>query len=154
MTSCARRAGIGAAGVVVLAAALAPGCKGTIQSQLPPSDAGNAPASCGGRIEIAGRSPDGPFIGTNVYVDLANHPSICQPDVQIIVGDSATGSSFVFHIPVDAADGGGPVPLGDTSVTVGFAGRPNTGTGQFQAATTAVVYVIAADPPPFATCAQ
>ena len=151
-TSCARRVGSRAGGLVLLAAALALGCKGTIQSS---SDAGSVlHAGCGGTIDITGHSPEGPFTATSVYADVANYFSICPPDLQFIVGDSVAGSAFVFDLPVVAVDGGASVPLGETSATVSFSGRHIMGTALFQAATTAAIDVTAAEPPPLATCAQ
>jgi hypothetical protein len=141
-----------AGGCLAAVVLLAVGCGGKSQ----PSDAGagHPGASCGGTINVSGTSPEGPFTATSVFVQVSIYSSTCNQGLEFIVGDAATGSAFIFQLRVDSADGGAPIRLGKTSATTQFSGRSNNDAGLFQATTTAMVDITAADSPPFATCEQ
>src|SRR5436190_1120522 len=108
--------------VVVL---LTAGCGGKSH----PSDAAadRPGANCGGTIDVSGTSPEGPFTATSVYAEVSIHSSTCNQGLLFIAGDAATGSSFMFRLRVDSADGGAAVPLGTTSAAVAFARRSMIG---------------------------
>ena len=131
---------------------LAAGCGGKSH----PSDAAadRPGANCGGTIDVSGTSPEGPFTATSVYAQVSINSSSCRQGLVFIVGDAVTSSAFTFTLRIDTVDGGAPVPLGKTSATVAFSGRSNTDAGLFQATTTAIVDVTAADSPPFGRCEQ
>jgi hypothetical protein len=139
-------------GCLAAVAILVAGCGGKSQ----PSDAAadRPGANCGGTIDVSGTSPEGPFAATSVYAEVSINSSTCNQGLLFIVGDAATGSSFMFRLRVDSGDGGAPVPLGKTSAIVAFAGRSNNDAGLFQATTGAILEVTAADAPPFARCEQ
>jgi hypothetical protein len=141
-----------AGGCLAAVVLLAAGCGGKTQ----PSDAAvdHPGANCGGTVDVSGTSPEGPFTATSVYAEVAINSSTCIQGLEFLVGDAATGSGFLFALRVDSVDGGAPVQLGKTSATVAFSGRSDNDAGLFQATTSAIVDVTAADPPPFATCEQ
>ena len=139
-------------GCLMVVATVVAGCGGKSR----PSDAAadHPGANCGGTIDVSGTSPEGPFAATSVYAEVSINSSTCNQGLVFFVGDAATGSSFMFRLRVDSADGGAPVPLGKTSAAVAFAGRSDHDAGLFQAETSAIVDVTAADSPPFARCEQ
>jgi hypothetical protein len=139
-------------GCLASVVAVAVGCGG--KSQASDAAVDHPGGSCGGTIDVSGTSPEGPFTATSVYAQVSIDSSTCRQGLAFIVGDAATGSAFIFEMRVDTVDGGAPVPPGNTSATVAFSGRSNNDAGLFQATTTAIVDVTAADSPPFATCEQ